>query len=93
MPSKPENTPEPILITRTQLPRILNISQRAVDRLRASGAFSPTPIWLGGRVLYRLQDIQDWIAAGESGHLLSREEWARIKAKDPPNGVKTNAEA
>jgi prophage regulatory protein len=54
---------EPYLITPKELAIRLNVSKRTLWRLRSDGRVPP-PLRLGGVVRWRLDEVQNWIAAG-----------------------------
>jgi predicted DNA-binding transcriptional regulator AlpA len=54
---------EPCLIAAADLARLLDISTRALWRLRSAGHL-PQPVRLGGAVRWRLEEIRKWIADG-----------------------------
>ncbi len=61
--SQPTEAGDPCLIAAADLARLLDISTRALWRLRSAGRL-PQPIRLGGAVRWRLAEIKQWIAAG-----------------------------
>jgi predicted DNA-binding transcriptional regulator AlpA len=54
--------------------RLAGVSQATWWRLHAAGKV-PRPIKLGGRTLWRLKELRDWIAAG----CPSRHQWESIR--------------
>lgn len=54
---------EPLLVDVPGAGRILGISRAAVYRLRAAGKL-PAPVKLGGKVMYRLSDLREFVACG-----------------------------
>jgi excisionase family DNA binding protein len=52
-----------IFVTAKQLAIMLACSKRTLYRMRSAGKL-PSPLRIGGVVRWRLQDVQDWIAAG-----------------------------
>ena len=50
------------LVTAPELARILRVSPRTLERHRANGT-GCTYIKIGGRVLYRLADVDQWLAS------------------------------
>ena len=55
---------EPALLTIEQACQLLNISRAEFYRLNASGKFAPLSVGLCRKVLYRKDEIEDWIRAG-----------------------------
>lgn len=53
----------PMLLSITSLSELLGVSLSHVKRLRASGRL-PDPVRLGGRVLWRVDEINAWVQAG-----------------------------
>jgi predicted DNA-binding transcriptional regulator AlpA len=54
---------KPLLISIESLAAMLGISPRSVWR-RLSGGEMVEPIRIGNSVRWRLQDVEDWVAAG-----------------------------
>ena len=66
----------PILIKRTNAPKVLQMGQRTFDRMRAAGKIGPPEIRLGGGVFYSRAELSQWIASRrDDGTLPSRSEW------------------
>ena len=60
----PDSHPvQPRLLSITGVSQLLGVSRSQVKRLRASGRL-PDPIRLGGRVLWRVDEIDAWVQAG-----------------------------
>lgn len=58
-----------LTLSKKEVADLLGCSVRTLERLRKKRAF-PSPIKLGGRVLYRLADIEQFVAAGSmNGYL------------------------
>jgi excisionase family DNA binding protein len=51
------------LLPQGELAHFLNISQRTLERWRVEGT-GPTFVKAGRRVLYRLEDVERWLADG-----------------------------
>jgi len=55
--------PPCLLVGVDRVALLLDVSERFVNKLRASGRF-PEPIHLGGRVLWRVKDLEQWVRDG-----------------------------
>ena len=53
----------PLLIGRPRLAAMLDISLASLDRLTVAKK-TPEPVRLGGRVLWRVSDIDEWMRLG-----------------------------
>lgn len=56
--------PDALLIPDTAAAGMAGISRAHWHRLRAAGKIGPSAVRLGRKVLYRRQEVEDWIAAG-----------------------------
>ena len=65
----------PLLIDAKLLAKLLSVGLRTVRAMDASGKL-PQPLRIGGRVVWRLEEIRAWIDAGA----LLRAEWNARKA-------------
>ncbi|MBI3408979.1 MAG: helix-turn-helix domain-containing protein [Planctomycetes bacterium] len=54
----------PLLVPTREAARICGIGQSTWFRLIAGGKIGPVPLKLGGRVLWRMEDLTRWTAAG-----------------------------
>jgi predicted DNA-binding transcriptional regulator AlpA len=54
---------EPLLVDTEQAASICGVSPASWFRLKAAGK-TPAPVKLGGRVLYRVEDLKLWVALG-----------------------------
>jgi len=52
-----------LLVGRIDAARLSGVSPASWDRLTAAGK-TPSPIKLGGRVLWRRSDLESWVALG-----------------------------
>ena len=52
-----------LLVNASDVAHLLKISTRTLWRMRSTGQL-PLPVRLGGAVRWRLDEIQNWIAAG-----------------------------
>ena len=59
-------TPEPLLLSRSDLARLLRVSTTSLDRLRAAGRLPPA-IRLGGALRWRRETIEQWLRELEHG--------------------------
>ncbi len=55
---------EPALLTILQVCRLINVQRATFYKLRVSGRFAPLPVQLCHKVLYKKQEVLDWISAG-----------------------------
>jgi excisionase family DNA binding protein len=56
--------PDPLLLATKEAAAMLGISRATFERLRAAGKIGPAPIRLGGRVLWKRSELEDWIGLG-----------------------------
>jgi predicted DNA-binding transcriptional regulator AlpA len=54
---------EPLLVGRRDAARIAGVSRATWDRLTAAGR-TPAPVRLGGRTLWRVEDLRRWVELG-----------------------------
>jgi excisionase family DNA binding protein len=54
---------EQLLLSQTELARLLDLSIRTISRMNASGKI-PKPVRVGRSVRWRRKEIEEWIAAG-----------------------------
>lgn len=54
---------EPLLVTASQIAKLMQISTRTLWRLLSGGKI-PEPLRIGGAVRWRLDDVKNWIATG-----------------------------
>ena len=77
----PELQP-PLLVPDREAARLCGRSLRAWQRDRAAGRIGPRPVRIGGRVLWRVEDLRAWTAAPRpDGQLMKRVEWAARTAQ------------
>ncbi len=69
---------EPALLNIEQTCQILNIARPTFYNLRASGKFAPLPVGLCRKVLYRRDELENWIQAG----LPHRKQWQFMKKEN-----------
>src|SRR5262245_57106575 len=72
-PADPANAP--LAVDARRLSALLGIGLRTVRAWDAAGRL-PAPVRIGGRVLWRLDELRDWLAAGGP----DRETWAAMCA-------------
>jgi len=53
----------PLAVDAKGLARLLSCGERTVHTWKSAGRL-PTPFRLGGRVLWRVEEIREWLAAG-----------------------------
>lgn len=73
---KGENTEKPLLLSAAKTAALLGIGRTALYALHSSGHL-PLPVRLGGRVLWRRDEIAAWIASEPP--CPNREKWELIK--------------
>jgi predicted DNA-binding transcriptional regulator AlpA len=54
---------QPLLVPAPEAARLCGVSEATWYRLKAAGK-TPNPIRLGGKVLYRLEDLKLWLVLG-----------------------------
>jgi len=59
----PREPPDPLAVDAKGLARLLSCGERTVHTWKSAGRL-PTPFRLGGRVLWRVEEIREWLAAG-----------------------------
>ena len=62
-PAPPAAAVEPLLVDADRAAPMCGISPASWYRLKAAGK-TPAPVKLGGRVLYRVEDLRLWVALG-----------------------------
>lgn len=75
---------EPALVGSVDAARFVGISRSTLDRLNRRGVIGPQPIHLGGRRLWRLDELRLWIDAGRP----TREEWLAGAYKHAPDELR-----
>lgn len=65
----------PLVVAASRLAPLLDASIRTVRTWDAAGKL-PAPIRIGGRVVWRLDEIRDWLNAGAP----DRETWTALRA-------------
>jgi len=53
----------PLLVGGREAARLIGLSPASFYRLRAAGGFGPAPVRLGGRVVFKVAEITDWVNA------------------------------
>ncbi len=66
----------PLVVAAKALAVMLDSSERTIRTWDAAGKL-PTPLRLGGGVVWRVDEIRDWLKAGAP----NRAHWAAIRAK------------
>ena len=59
----PDGDAEPLLLTATELAKLLNVSKRTLWRLRSADSM-PKPVKLGNSVRWVRVEILNWLKAG-----------------------------
>jgi hypothetical protein len=62
-PASPAPGVEPLLVDTDQAAALCSVSPASWYRLKAAGK-TPAPVRLGGRVLYRVEDLRLWVGWG-----------------------------
>jgi len=62
-PAQPAALAEPLLVPAAKAARLCGVSEASWYRLKAAGKL-PAPVRLGGRVLWRVEELRRWCAAG-----------------------------
>lgn len=70
------SAPPSWLVGVAEAARLCGVSRATWDRLEAAGRVGPAPVRLGGRVLYRRAELEEWTAAG----CPDRRTWAALRA-------------
>ncbi len=68
-------TPAPLVVDAKALAQMLGKSLRTIRKLDSSGIL-PAPIRIGGSVVWAIEEIRDWIAAGAP----ARKNWNALRA-------------
>lgn len=74
-PSHEHGDPTPLVVDAKRLAKLLCCGLRTVRTHDAVGRL-PSPIRIGGRVVWRVDEIREWLAAGAP----DRETWAKVRA-------------
>ena len=70
-----DNVEKPLVVDANGLAVLISAKLRTVRAYDASGKI-PSPVRIGGKVLWRVEEIKRWLAAGAP----SREVWAAMCA-------------
>ena len=62
-PTPPAAPAEPLLVPAAESARLCGVSEASWYRLKSAGKV-PAPVRLGGRVLWRVEKLRRWCAAG-----------------------------
>jgi hypothetical protein len=60
----PESNAERLTWRMAEIPRILGISRRALERERSAGRFPPPDLTIGRMPLWRVETIRAWVEGG-----------------------------
>ncbi len=74
-PVRPRRPLPALVVDAKRLARLLTCGVRTVRTLDAGGKL-PKPLRIGGRVVWRVAEIRDWLAAGAP----DRDTWAALTA-------------
>jgi hypothetical protein len=72
------NIDGPLLVPDTTAAALVNVSRATLHRLRAAGKWGPEPVRLGRRLLFRLQEMCEWVDAA----CPIAEVWAAMRAQN-----------
>jgi len=61
----------PLLVNATTLGQMLGLSKSSIHKMDNNGELGPVPVKLGGRRLWRTEEISRWVMAG----CLGRSKW------------------
>jgi excisionase family DNA binding protein len=75
---------EPLAVCTKELARLLAISVATLERWNNSGKLGPPGIKIGGRRLWPLAEVREWVNAG----MPDRETWLALKRSTSPKGRK-----
>lgn len=71
-----EHAPEKLAVGRRELAGMLSIGVRSLDRMNSAGLLGPRPRRLGGRLLWSVEEIREWLASAcQRGEWPTRAEW------------------
>lgn len=71
----------PLLVDTPVAAQMCGISAPTWYRLRAAGRIGPGEVRLGGRVLYEVAELREWVASrAPDGRLPGRREWQARRA-------------
>ena len=62
----------PLLLDVKEAARLLCIDPSTLERLEQKGEIGPSPVQLGGSILWKYEELQQWAAAGRTGELSTR---------------------
>lgn len=81
----PGADPDPLLVGHAEAARLVGVSTPTWHRHVAAGKIGPTPVKLGGRVLWNVAELRDWTARrGPDRQLLTREQWLAVQRPPGP---------
>lgn len=73
-PTRKRRRPSPLVVDARRLARLLCCGIRTIRTWDASGRL-PAPLKIGGRVVWRLDEIRAWLAAGAP----DRQTWVALR--------------
>jgi prophage regulatory protein len=76
MPTCDDNSPQRLAVDAKNLAAMLCTSLRTIRTWDAAGTI-PSPIRVGGRVLWRVSEIDEWLAAGSP----DRKTWDLMRSR------------
>lgn len=62
-PKSPAAAVAPLLVGGREAARMIGLSPASFYRLRSAGGFGPEPLRLGGRVVFKVSEITEWVSA------------------------------
>ena len=60
--SRPAAAVPPLLVGGREAARLIGLSPASFYRLRSAGGFGPVPLRLGGRVVFKVSEITEWVS-------------------------------
>ena len=74
---------QPLLVDTATAARLCGVSERHWSRANDRAEIGPRPVHIGERVLWRVNELADWVAAANGqGQLPGRIAWDRRKEAD-----------
>ena len=71
-----------ILIGRAEAAKALGLGLRTFDRWSQAGTIGPRPVRLGGKLLWRIDELRAWAKSGDgNGTLPDRVTWLDMQRK------------
>jgi hypothetical protein len=74
---------QPLVVTGKEAARMCGICETGRINLERRGLFGPRPMRLSGKLLYRVDELRDWVRAG----MPPRHEWTYAPAAQVQPGI------